>query len=150
MARRCCFRDEAARSLGSKQHLKSVHPRHVLGRGSSNPARPLRAEESSHDFGHSVVADTSAKLSADDGALFVGTAGERSVLYAIDMTTFLVTHRWPVNGDLSGLGFSVDGLRLYVALGDHLAVLDPATGEELGAVSFTSPVPIAQVNALGA
>jgi len=102
------------------------------------------------DFGHSVVADTSAKLSADDGTLFVGTGGERSILYAIDTTTFHMTHRWPVSGDLSGLGLSVDGLRLYVALGDHVAVLDPTTGGELLAVPFTSPVPIAQVSALGA
>jgi hypothetical protein len=54
-----------------------------------------------------------------------------------------------MSGDLTGLGFSVDGLRLFVALGDHLAVLDPATGEELGAVPFTSPGPIVQVSALG-
>jgi DNA-binding beta-propeller fold protein YncE len=102
------------------------------------------------DFGHPVVAETSAKLSADDRTLFVGTGGGRSVLYAIDTTTFDVTHRWPVSGDLSGLGLSVDGLRLYLALGDHLAVLDPTTGTELSAVPFTSPVPIAQVSALGA
>jgi DNA-binding beta-propeller fold protein YncE len=102
------------------------------------------------DFGQAVVDETAAKLSADDGTLFVGTGGERSVLYAIDTTTFQVTHRWPVGGDLSGLGFSVDGLRLYVALGDHLAVLDPMTGAELIAVPFTSPAPIAQVSAVGA
>jgi hypothetical protein len=102
------------------------------------------------DFGQAVVDETSAKLSADDGTLFVGTGGERSVLYAIDTTTFQVTHRWPVGGDLSGLGLSVDGLRLYLALGDHLAVLDPMTGAELIAVPFTSPAPIAQVSAVGA
>jgi hypothetical protein len=101
------------------------------------------------DLGHSVVADTTAKLSADDGTLFVGAGGEHSILYAIDTTTFDVTHRWPVAGALSGLGLSMDGLRIYVALGDHLAVLDPTTGAELSAVAFTSPAPIAQVSALG-
>jgi DNA-binding beta-propeller fold protein YncE len=102
------------------------------------------------DFGHSVVAETSAKLSADDATLFVGIGGERSNLYAIDTTTFDVRHRWPVSGDLSGLGLSVDGLRVYLALGDHLDVVDPTSGAKLLAVPFTSPVPIAQVNALGA
>ena len=102
------------------------------------------------DFGHSVVAETSAKLSADDATLFVGIGGERSDLYAIDTTTFDVRHRWPVSGDLSGLGLSVDGLRVYLALGDHLDVVDPTSGAKLLAVPFTSPVPIAQVNALGA
>ncbi|HET7869165.1 MAG TPA: hypothetical protein VFM85_02465 [Actinomycetota bacterium] len=101
------------------------------------------------DFGHSVVAETSAKLSADDATLFVGIGGERSDLYAIDTTTFDVRHRWPVSGDLSSLGLSADGLRVYLALGDHLAVVDPTTGANLLAVPFTSPAPIAQVSALG-
>jgi hypothetical protein len=102
------------------------------------------------DFGHSVVAETSAKLSADEATLFVGIGGERSDLYAIDTTTFDVRNRWPVNGDLSGLGLSGDGLRVYLALGDHLDVVDPRSGAKLLAVPFTSPVPIAQVSALGA
>jgi DNA-binding beta-propeller fold protein YncE len=102
------------------------------------------------DLGHSVVAETSAQLSADGATLFVGVGGERSDLYAIDTTTFDVRHRWPVSGDLSGLGLSADGLRVYLALGDHLAVVDPTTGANLLAVPFTSPVPIAQVSALGA
>jgi hypothetical protein len=50
----------------------------------------------------------------------------------------------------SGLGLSADGLRVYVALGDHLSVVDLTTGANLLAVPFTSPVPIAQVSALGA
>lgn len=108
----------------------------------------LRTQEL--DLQATAVTDTSAKLSADDGTLFVGTGGsDSSVLYAIDTTTFQVAHHWPMIGDLSGLGLSLDGVRLYVALGDHLAVLDPATGEELGAVPFTSPEPIVQVSALG-
>lgn len=102
------------------------------------------------DFAHSTVAETSAQLSADGATLFVGVGGDRSDLYAIDTTTFDVRHRWPVSGDLSGLGLSADGLRVYLALGDHLAVVDPTTGANLLAVPFTSPVPIAQVSALGA
>ena len=107
----------------------------------------LRTEEL--DLRATAVTETSAKLSADGGTLYVGTGGSDSVLYAIDTTTLQVAHRWPLSGDLSGLGLSLDGMRLYAALGDHLAVLDPATGLELGAVSFTSPGPIVQVSALG-
>jgi YVTN family beta-propeller protein len=107
----------------------------------------LRTEEL--DLRATAVTETSAKLSADGGTLYVGTGGSDSVLYAIDTTTLQVAHRWPLGGDLSGLGLSLDGMRLYAALGDHLAVLDPATGLELGAVSFTSPGPIVQVSALG-
>jgi DNA-binding beta-propeller fold protein YncE len=102
------------------------------------------------DFAHSTVAETSAQLSADGATLFVGVGGDGSDLYAIDTTTFDVRHRWPVSGDLSGLGLSADGLRVYLALGDHLSVVDPTTGANLLAVPFTSPVPIAQVSALGA
>jgi len=102
------------------------------------------------DFGPSAVAETSAQLSPDGKTLFIGVGGERSALYAIDTTTFDVRHRWPVSGELSGLGLSSDGLRVYLALGDHLAVVDPTTGANLLAVPFTSPVPIAQVSALGA
>lgn len=102
------------------------------------------------DFAHSTVAETSAQVSADSATLFVGVGGDRSDLYAIDTTTFDVRHRWPVSGDLSGLGLSADGLRVYLALGDHLTVVDPTTGANLLAVPFTSPVPIAQVSALGA
>jgi hypothetical protein len=107
----------------------------------------LRTEEL--DLRATAVNETSAKLSADGGTLYVGTGGSDSVLYAIDTTTLQVAHRWPLSGDLSGLGLSLDGMRLYAALGDHLTVLDPATGLELGAVSFTSPGPIVQVSALG-
>jgi DNA-binding beta-propeller fold protein YncE len=63
--------------------------------------------------GHPVVEGTAAKLSADGGTLFVGTnGGEQSVLYAIDTSTFQVTHRLPVRGELPALGLSGDGLRM--------------------------------------
>lgn len=55
-----------------------------------------------------------------------------------------------MRGDLSALGLSADGLRIFVALGDHLAILDPTTGAELSALPFTSPGPIAQISALAA
>jgi hypothetical protein len=47
-----------------------------------------------------------------------------------------VVHRWPMSGDVSGLGLSVDGLRLYVAQPDGVTVLDASTGAELTAVPY--------------
>ncbi|MGQ0668936.1 MAG: YncE family protein, partial [Actinomycetota bacterium] len=79
---------------------------------------------------------TSAQVSADGDTLFVGSVGDGSAVYAIDSATLDVLHRWPLDGIVSGLGLSGDGLRLYVALGDRVAVLDPATGQELAAVPF--------------
>ena len=47
-----------------------------------------------------------------------------------------IVHRWPVSGDVSGLGLSVDGRRLYVALSDGVTALDPSTGAELTVLPF--------------
>ena len=49
---------------------------------------------------------------------------------------------------MSGLGLSVDGLRLYVALEDGVAVLDAATGQELAAVPFQGIESILHVGTL--
>ena len=93
---------------------------------------------------------TSAQVSADGDTLFVGSVGDGSAVYAIDTATLDVVHRWPLDGIVSGLGLSGDGLRLYVALGDRVAVLDPVTGEELAAVSFFGADSIVQVGTPGA
>lgn len=90
---------------------------------------------------------TTATVSSDGSTLFVG--GGRTLL-AIDTSTFGVSRRLTVPGDVFGLGLSGDGTELYVALGQGLEVLDPATGSELGVVPVTSPAPILQVSALGA
>lgn len=93
---------------------------------------------------------TSARVSADGETLFVGSAADGSALYAIDTATLDVVHRWPMRGVVSGLGLSGDGLRLYVGLDDRVAVLDPATGEELAAVEFFGAESIVQVGTLAA
>lgn len=108
----------------------------------------LRTEEV--EVGSPGSVRTSARVSADGGTLFVGSAGEGSAIDAIDTATFDVLHRWPMHGVVSGLGLSGDGLRLYVALGDRVAVLDPATGEELAAVPVLGVDSILHVGTLGA
>ena len=91
---------------------------------------------------------TTAQMSADGDTLFIGSVADGSALYAIDTATLDVVHRWPMRGVVSGLGLSGDGLRLYVALDDRVAVLDPATGEELAAVPFFGVDSIVQVSTL--
>ena len=93
---------------------------------------------------------TSAQMSGDGDTMFIGSVADGSALYAIDTATLDVVHRWPLRGVVSGLGLSGDGLRLYVALDDRVAVLDPATGEELAAVEFFGVESIVQVGTLAA
>jgi len=92
---------------------------------------------------------TSAQVSADGDTMFIGSVADGSALYAIDTATLDVVHRWPMQGVVSGLGLSGDGLRLYVALDDRVAVLDLSTGEELAAVPFFGAQSIVQVGTLG-
>jgi hypothetical protein len=79
---------------------------------------------------------TSAQVSADGRTLFVGSLGDGAAVYAIDTSSMQIVHRWPMSGDVSGLGLSVDGLRLYVALPDGVTALDSSTGAELTDVPF--------------
>jgi WD40 repeat protein len=93
---------------------------------------------------------TSAQMSADGDTLFVGSVEDGSALYALDARTLDVVTRWPMEGDVSALGLSDDGGRLYVALGDRVALLDSATGKELAAVPFFGVESIVDVGTLGA
>jgi hypothetical protein len=102
------------------------------------------------DLHRTSAPHTSAVVSSDGRTLFAGAGGATSTFVAVDTTTFQVTDRWSAAGDASGLGLSVDGLRLYVALEDRVEVFDPTTGGELGAVPLVSPGPVLEVSALGA
>ncbi len=92
---------------------------------------------------------TSAQVSADGRTLYIGSLADGAAVFAIDTTSLDVVSRWPVQGDVSGLGLSVDGLRLYVALQDGVAVLDAVTGEELTSVPFQGIESILHVGTLG-
>jgi DNA-binding beta-propeller fold protein YncE len=65
------------------------------------------------------VRHTSAVVSANGSALFVGTSGEHSGVTKIDTDTFEVLRTWETD-DVSGLGLSADGERLYVAFDDRV------------------------------
>ena len=56
-----------------------------------------------------------------------------------------MTHRWPMSADVSDIGLSVDGRRLYVALQDGVAILDAGSGQELTTVPFLGIESILQV-----
>jgi hypothetical protein len=84
------------------------------------------------------VKSTSAVVGDGGGSVYVGAAGE---ILRIDADSLKVTDVWET-GDVTGLGLSADGKRLYVAVGDDVEVLDAATGAELDTVSVPSPAPI--------
>jgi hypothetical protein len=84
-------------------------------------------------------------VSGDGSALFVATAGERGGVTRIDTDTFEVVRTWATD-DVSGLGLSADGDRLYVAFDDRVEVMDARTGSELAGVAVASPAPIERVS----
>jgi hypothetical protein len=90
------------------------------------------------------VRHTSAVVSADGSALIVATAGEHSGVTRIDTGTFEVLRTWETD-DVSALGLSADGERLYVALDDRVEVMDATTGSDLAGVAVASPAPIERV-----
>ena len=91
------------------------------------------------------VRRTSAVVSGDGSALFVATAGEHPGVTRIDTDTFDVVRTW-ASDDVSGLGLSADGERLYVAFDDRVEVMDARTGSELAGVAVASPAPIERVS----
>jgi hypothetical protein len=112
--------------------------------------RTLKVEGTSHvDLGSSVGATTSAVTSPDGATLFVSSSTDPGALYAIDAETLLVTARWSIAGPVSDVGLSIDGARLYAALRDHIAVLDPATGSELGSLPVSGVSSILDVETPG-
>lgn len=92
------------------------------------------------------ITRTAARISPDGSTLFVATAGDQgSTITAVDAGTFDVIETWRLDGNMTGLGLSDDGTRLYVALDDRIAVVDATTGAELAAVPVASSDPIMQV-----
>ena len=97
------------------------------------------------DLSVSGVRRTSAVVSGDGSALFVATAGEHPGISRIDTDTFEVVRTWATD-DVSGLGLSADGERLYVASDDRVEVMDATTGSGLAGVAVASPAPIERVS----
>jgi hypothetical protein len=97
------------------------------------------------DLSVSGVRRTSAVVSGDGSALFVATAGEHPGISRIDTDTFDVERTWATD-DVSGLGLSADGERLYVASDDRVEVVDATTGSDLAGVAVASPAPIERVS----
>jgi hypothetical protein len=96
----------------------------------------LRTEEIGRTLGG--VTSTAAVVSDDGASLYLGAAGQ---VERIDTDSLTVADVW-ATGDVTGLGLSADGKRLYVAVGEDVKVLDAGTGAELGTVAVPSPAPI--------
>jgi len=105
----------------------------------------LEIRTSPIDLSVSGVRRTSAVVSGDGSALFVATAGAYGGVTRIDTDTFEVVRTWATD-DVSGLGLSADGERLYVAFDDRVEVMDARTGSELAGVAVASPAPIERVS----
>jgi hypothetical protein len=105
----------------------------------------LEIRTASIDLAVPGVRHTSAVVSGDGSALFVATAGDRSGVTKIDTDTFEIVRTWTTE-DVSGLGLSADGERLYVAFGDRVEVMDATSGSELAGVAVASPAPIERVS----
>ena len=105
----------------------------------------LEIRTASIDLAVTGVRHTSAVVSSDGSSLFVATAGERGGITRIDTDTFDVVRSWTTD-DVSGLGLSSDGRRLYVAFDDRVEVLDAKTGSQLAGVAVASPAPIDRVS----
>jgi hypothetical protein len=84
------------------------------------------------------ITSASALVSDDGASLYLGAAGQ---VERIDTDSLSVADVWDT-GDVTGLGLSSDGRRLYVAGGGDVKVLDAGTGAELGNVAVPSPAPI--------
>jgi hypothetical protein len=79
------------------------------------------------DFGPGSPDQARATVSPDGRALVVAR-GEQLVV--LDTATLQPDRIWMMRDTVSGLGFSADGLRLYVAMPDRVAVVDPSNGRE--------------------
>jgi hypothetical protein len=97
------------------------------------------------DLSVSGVRRTSAVVSEDGSSLFVATAGEHGGITRIDTDTFDVVRSW-ITDDVSGLGLSADGRRLYVAFDARVEVVDARDGSALAGVAVASPAPIERVS----
>jgi hypothetical protein len=94
------------------------------------------------DLGSGSGNRTSIVASPDGATLFVSSAADPNALYVLDARKLDVTARWTLGGPVWDVGLSRDGSRLYAALTDRIAVLDPTTG------SATSFVPISGVSSI--
>jgi DNA-binding beta-propeller fold protein YncE len=92
---------------------------------------------------------TTAQMSRDGETLFLATARGGSVVLALDVATLDVVGRWALDGEVSSLGLSADGARLFAAVGGGMAVLDTATGAELGVMRIEPAGDVRSVQAIG-
>lgn len=121
---------EAARGLVTEIDTSSLEVLRTVRFGSGSQGGPA----------------TSAEVGTDGRTLFVGSG---HAVLGIDLALLELVHSWPTGTSVSGLRLSVDGSRLYVALGDRVAALDAETGSEIAAVPFAGADGIVDVGSRG-
>lgn len=120
-----------------------------LGLVAAMHTESLQVRTTSIELGVDGAIDrTVAQMSSDGETLFVATAGDRSIVTALDASTFRIVDRWELDDPVSSIGLSSDGSRLYAALGGRVAVLDPDSGVQVGAVPLSTPDSVESVVAL--
>ncbi len=88
------------------------------------------------DLGSGDGVRTSAQVSADGRRLFVGSASDGQVIRVLDTATLEPLARWELGSAVHDLDLSADGARLYAALDDAIALLDPDDGSEAGRLAL--------------
>jgi hypothetical protein len=98
------------------------------------------------DLGPREEGRTWSLMSVDGHTLYVGVGG--ATVSRIDVDPLEVLGRWRFPAPVTGLASSEDGTRLYAALGDRIAIVDPGTGSSLGSISFGRVESILHVTSL--
>jgi DNA-binding beta-propeller fold protein YncE len=78
-------------------------------------------------FGSPGGGETSATVDPDGHSLLVATG---STIAVFDTSSLRAVATWRMEDRVTGLGFSPDGLRLYVAMPEGIEMLDPRSGEQ--------------------
>jgi hypothetical protein len=99
------------------------------------------------DFGPVGDGTTHAAVSPDGRTLIVAN-GTRVV--ALDTETLVPERSWTTASSVTGLGFSVDGLRLYAAGLDGIEVLDPSSGHRIHLIPTPAGTRITAIAAIDA
>jgi DNA-binding beta-propeller fold protein YncE len=95
------------------------------------------------DFGSLGAGQARARINPGGNALFVAKG---SSVVAVDTATLRATQAWALTGPVFGLGFSADGTRMYVAMPDEIALVDPSNGHQVRMI----PVPgVASIEYVG-
>jgi hypothetical protein len=97
------------------------------------------------DFSSLGAGQARARISPDGSSLFVARG---SGIVTLDVATLRLTQAWSLRSPVSGLGFSADGRRLYLAMPDGIELVDPSNGHAIREIPGRGPASIEYVGSL--